>query len=855
MHRSEGAGRRLLTNVLGGSITAVEGAPISGRRSGHRRLRTLRLVFGSCGLVLVLALGVITQPAVAAPEAPETGEATEIGSTNAVLSGGLNPGAAGEAGTYQFQYGPKPTSCEESEIETPLTSDLGDKQEPASATVEGLSPATTYTFCLVAANPEGFERTLGSVKTFTTLAAEPTVAGQALLIVTPTTALLSAEIGPGGLSTAYYVEYVSQVQFEAHGWSEAEREPSEPGELPAAKAPVLVSEELHGLQSNTHYRFRFVGTNSLGTGVGTEDTFVTAAAAAPATLPDERAYELVSALGSGEPYDPPTPLGERKEATGFKTGLPFRAGAGGDAVAYVAEPGVSSGTGETGPGEGNQWLAQRAPSGWQTEDITPAENSTATYEAFSDDLATAFYEGDTTPLTAQVEPGCAALYARASDGGAFSALFTHGETPENCGHPLFAGAAADESQVYFQSEAALTAEASEAELPPGRGEHRANPNIGEGCQFGCNLYESAPGGLQLVNVLEGHAVPSATFGGYNPNESELPNLSNAISADGSRVFWTDTQSGPDFEHVYVRENGTSTVQVSGTGPAEYWAASADGRYALYTEAGGLWRFDTQANTREQVVEDAAEVQGVIGTNQKGEEGAYLYFVANGALAEAQPNAQGEHPEPGNCPAPTEGPPSGWHLYLLHEGVTSFIARLSGRDNALQSVTVGFNEKGGDWTTGLGERTAELTPDGQHLIFESVEGLTGYKNGVSLPEPGVFVYAADSSALACVSCSPTGAAPTQPLEEEVKLASKLPVSREAKTYMHRWISEDGARVFFDSSQPLAPHDTNGVQDVYEWERPAEPGEADNSCTTEEASPVTGGCTFLLSSGTGTSDSFL
>src|ERR1019366_823815 len=191
---------------------------------------------------------------------------------------------------------------------------------------------------------------------------------------------------------------------------------------------------------------------------------------------------------------------------------------------------------------------------------------------------------------------------------------------------------------------------------------------------------------------------------------------------------------------------------------------------------------TQANTREQIVEDAAQVQGVIGTNQTGAEGAYLYFVANGALAGAQPNGQGEHPKVGDCPAPEAEPPSGCNLYLLHEGVTSFIARLSGRDNALQSATVGFNERGGDWRTGLGERTSQLTPDGRHLVFESTEELTGYRSGVSLPEPGVFVYTAESADLRCISCSPTGAAPTQPHEEEVKLASKLPVSREAKTYM-------------------------------------------------------------------------
>jgi hypothetical protein len=577
---------------------------------------------------------------------------------------------------------------------------------------------------------------------------------------------------------------------------------------------------------------------------------VARAATASAGLPDKRNYELVSIPGSGEPYLPPTPIGIGYPAASFRARLPFRAASNGGAIAYVAEPSVAGGTGQTGPGLGNQWLATRTSAGWLAEDITPPPNETAMYESFSSDLTTAIYEGGTTALTSAVEAGCASLYARTGVG--FSPLFTGGVAPHSCGHPLFAGASQDQSLYAIQSEAALTPQSEEAaEPPPGHGgRHDPVASNGQVCMFACNLYVAGTGGLQTVNVLAGEPVPSATFGGYATGQDELTNFSNAISTDGSRIFWTDTQEGPNFEHVYVFENGATNVPVSGAEPAEYWTASSDGHYAFYTEVGALWRFDTATDTRVQIAPTSAEVQGVVGTNATGADGAYLYFVANGVLT-TEPNSHGEQAAAGSCPA--EG--GECNLYVLDNGTLKFVARFSSLDNELHSAQ-GGGAKGtsSNWRANLGERLAQLTPDGQHLLFQSVRPLTGYDSSFQgTPEPSVFVYDAESAQLACASCSPTGSAPS--IEEEESRISKLPISSEAYTYMHRWISDNGARVFFDSAQPLSSTDTNELQDVYEWERVAAPGEPDNTCTAQLASAGTGGCTFLISGGTGKYDAFL
>jgi hypothetical protein len=79
---------------------------------------------------------------------------------------------------------------------------------------------------------------------------------------------------------------------------------------------------------------------------------------------------------------------------------------------------------------------------------------------------------------------------------------------------------------------------------------------------------------------------------------------------------------------------------------------------------------------------------------------------------------------------------------------------------------------------------------------------------------------------------------------------------ANEFQPRWLSANGSRVFFDSEQPLAPQDTNGVIDVYEWERPASGSEPNNSCnlSSPNYSKRDDGCVYLLSGGQSPDGSF-
>jgi hypothetical protein len=91
---------------------------------------------------------------------------------------------------------------------------------------------------------------------------------------------------------------------------------------------------------------------------------------------------------------------------------------------------------------------------------------------------------------------------------------------------------------------------------------------------------------------------------------------------------------------------------------------------------------------------------------------------------------------------------------------------------------------------------QVTPGGDLAAFVSVLPLTGYDNDGHYE---VFRYGTDDGELICVSCNPTN-------------ARAVGDSALAPTGLS--LVGDG-RVFFNSSDNLAPRDLNSRQDAYEW----------------------------------------
>ena len=817
-------------------------------------------------------------------EVPAPDVATEapsaLGETVATLNGAVNPSSAGEAASYQFEYSTSKTELEGSNgtlsPATPAGLGAGTTPEPVSASITGLAPNRTYYYRLLAYNHAGAVRVESEVATFTTTG-PPEVSEAFIADAGSTSAVLDADLNPGGLRATYKVEYGTGTEF---GSSTAEVTLGAEGH-----EPVAVALTVSGLQPETTYHVRLVASNADSTApaLGADEMFTTFPV--NTGLPDGRVYELVTPLDNhdADVYSPAFSSGlPGKGEYGVGGRLPFQASEAGDAVTYAGEP-TSGGNGSTEGGlNANQYLATRSASGWTQQNVSAPGVRESRYEAFSPDLSAGVLVSGTRATEppallpeAQALAGYPVLYARTDESGAERALFTSFEgTPpaKNTLFEKFAGASEGYDTLLFEASAALTEAA-----PSGTAVN--------------DLYESRDGQLQLVNEVEGTTVPYATFGGpsgFDRDEpiagsefTHIPDFSHDVSADGKRVFWTAVTpvknakgeiEGEQPRALYMTEAGAETVKLDASkiggagGDGLFWTASSDGSRVFFTDPNRLTEASTaaagQSDLYEYEVESGqlldltvdpgahADVQGVIGAS---EDGSYVYFVADGVLGDGAAHGATQ----GTCeqdlhrdPASTEE----CNLYVWHEGVTSFIAPLTGVDG-LGADPSGFWVKTtgyiGDWAQGLGERTAEVTPSGEALVFQSTLKLSAYENA-GLTE--IYSYDAVSGGLACVSCNPSGerAQPSRaPFAAGLNLGGFLDPSATA-THATRWMSDDGDRVFFDSAVPLVPEDTNGLVDVYEWEREGTPG---GSCPVLSPARLDGGCVFLLSGGTSDNNSYL
>lgn len=649
------------------------------------------------------------------------------------------------------------------------------------------------------------------------LATAPLVQGEAFSGVGSSSASVSAQVNPEGSLSNYFFEY---------GTSTAYGSATSPTSLGSGSEVVEVPADLPDLSPATVYHFRVSVTNSSGETAHGPDDFFTTLPVGLLGLPDRRVYELVTPADNHD-ADVYTPeengVADSVESDGFETELPFQAAADGHAVAYVAAP-TSGGNGSAGKGLGNEYVAIRSPAGgWSQRSLQPSAIAIgAGYQAFSSDLSAGFISGY---AIGSVTPGAPEhsilLYQRNSEDGSYRVLTPtlpangrffeapNVSLPFAGEGPAYAGSSLDLSHVLFEVNNILTLDAVE-----GADGEQEN-----------NLYDSIDGQLHLVNVLpSGQTEDNATFG-------SLGNFSHAISDAGNRIFWTDLHNGS----LYVRENDSQpqspiegthctvssdacTVQVDASqgagnsGGGHFWTASANGSKVFFTDESRLTADSTATAGMPDLYEynvetggmvdltvagtgagEQAAVEGVVGAS---EDGGYVYFIASGSLA----------------PGAIEGQPN---LYLRHDGVTKFLTL----DDDIPS--------------GIKRRTSEVAPDGHSVVFQSALSLTGYdKKGMT----EVYVYETeDGGHLFCASCSPSGEPPLP--------GSYLPVS-DGNLHADQWVSEDGTRVFFNSTQSLVAEDTNGQQDVYEWER-----DGAGSCQGAE------GCLYLLSGGTSADSSWL
>jgi hypothetical protein len=771
------------------------------------------------------------------PETPQTLPPSELSPTGtaATLNGVLNPKHAGEEGTYEFVYRQSATECERAEapektIPSPAGASPASSPFPVSAPLTGLLPGKTYTYCLLAHTSQG--EALGPPVTFVTPAVAPTIAegSESFSDVGSTSATLHASISPGGAPTTYFFEYGTTM---AYGFS------TTPTPAGGGSVPVAVLAKIEGLQPETEYHFRAVAANAEGSTPGIDATFSTFPLAALG-LPDKRGYELVSPLEEGDAAPLP--------------GRPVRAAPDGSAVAYIGTAPPTGGNGEPStavsnrPTGTNVFVASRRSSGgWSATDIQPTGLTETRYQGFSDDLSIGIL-GSEKPVIAGAPIGNN-LYAR-DPSGDYQLLATNAQ---------YEGATPTSNHILVKNAS--------------------------------GLYDSTAGQLEPINVLPTRGLaPNATFGsppggGHESEASLTGDLERVISEDGSRIFWTALNGGQP-EALYVREDDTSpdavTMQVDraepGCGPCEsggglYWTASSDGSKVFFTDERELTSNSTATSEKPDLYEyqvnneigkpgtltdltpntkeEPTNVVGVLGAST---DGAYIYFAAAGGIANTGASHQECLPESNTkC-----------NVFVVHEGeapkLVAMVTEIDGVGNIPSAVVYGQGAGAffGDWVRNVGFRSAHVTSDGRHLVFESFADLTATFHSGGGRE--IFAYDFGSGVVSCVSCNPTGA-PTIHGGFGNHADAELPESINS-TFVLRDVSADGDRVFFISNERLVSQSTNGeaplpdfsgtrgITNVYEWEREG----TDESCPVATPAHVSGGCIFLLSQGASSESSY-
>jgi hypothetical protein len=827
-----------------------------------------------------------------------SGSATEVSATTALLHGAVNPGEAGEV-VCEFEYGTsssygRSVPCEPKSVANG-TAVVG----VSSRFLEGLSPDTTYHYRLVAANENGPSR--GEDQTFTTKG--PGIIEASSTEVTSTSATLNATISPGGVQTSSFFQYGATSEY-------GQDAPAPGLTVGSGDGPLAVSPlHIHGLTAGTLYHYRVVAVSEVEVTLGhvevhqfdgPDQTFMTQTAG-EVVLPDGRQWELVS---------PPDKHGANIEAIDKApdNGDVIQSALDGGAVTYVADAPTESAP--AGYSNLVQVFSARGPDGWVSHDLAlphagasrASVGGGSEYRFFSEDLSSAFVQpfGHFEPaLSAEASEQTAFLHTDFLNGdpnepcedSCYRPLVTgessYANVPEHtvfgeygeldskggeeglrcppsliCG-PVFVGATADDSHVVLGSPVQLT------RTPTNKAEEA-------GELYEWDQAKPASEQLQLVSVLpekEGGSAPTegAKLGTYSGLDAR-----NAISADGSHVFFTpaDGDAGLYLRDVIAKrtlrldlpEAGCETCG-KGVATPSFQLASSDGSRVFFSDAKKLTSDATQQESLYECVisqvaegfkcelldltpkgapgEDTAMQGRVLGSS---EDGSWVYFVANGVLENAGVPVRGAvH---GNCKNGSFTPGAECNLYVRHDGVTGLVAVLSGEDGP------GWSDAG----ESLINVDARVSPDGEWLAFMSDRDLTGYDTRDALSgrlDEEVYLYDAKTRRLVCASCDPSGARPVG--EELGDEGHNMPVAGDDQgwatsswfaanvpgwteyslgkaLYQSRYLSNSG-RLFFNSRDPLVSQAVNGTWDVYEYEPEGVGGEASRcGSSTQSGSEV-------------------
>jgi hypothetical protein len=450
-------------------------------------------------------------------------------------------------------------------------------------------------------------------------------------------------------------------------------------------------------------------------------------------LPECRAYEMVSPL-------------EKQQHDALKIIGPGRISVSpeGSAIEWTSEGAYAGAENYQvhSSHPANPYVAQRTASGWVTrsgyppinliEDPEPVDGSTGVY---SPNLADETVCGGVTSTGAGVGPTirCA---LRDPTTGVWTSTPEYTELTGEIAGGITVGASRTGEDIVFYGEPGVPFLPSDTS-----GSCQEEGHCG-------GIYEEAGVGsaspeLRLVNVdNNGEMIGPENTNGVGDLFIDAPTSATgsdyqAVSADGSKIFFTATPSG-GVPTIYARIDGEETVSISNPSPSEcttcsatpqaavYQGASADGSKVFFTtdqqlldsgtgEENALYEYDFNNPPAQRIVKVSGgglgdvtpgANAGIAGVVSVSEDGSHVYFVAGGVLT-TLPNGLGQtaSASPGS---------DNLYTYDTDTGETKFVATLLEEDKQLWGfgVNIPESESTGDI------RQAQATPDGRYLVFDS-----------------------------------------------------------------------------------------------------------------------------------------
>jgi hypothetical protein len=531
-----------------------------------------------------------------------------------------------------------------------------------------------------------------------------------------------------------------------------------------------------------------------------------------ADLPNCRAYELVTPADKG-----------RTQALTFSggatTAVPSSDGEG-VALQTIVPLGPNPSL------AGARAIFSRTETGWEMKSVMePGANGQAIrMRLFSPDLSELAFESETGLNFGEVSEDID--FDAGPVGGPYALLAEIPRKDVAGVSTLFLGASASLSHVLFAS--------VDHDLPLS-GEERAAAEATDGGAL--DLYDWSGGNLHLVNVTENGSLLDqcgAILGGGG-GTGQSKGTVNAVSQDGSKIFFTtpaktNTASGPGCQEptrLYMRVNGGEPLEVSAPEPGVIPPKTLPVRYNYATPNGSKVFFNTETVLTPG---DTSNANKLFEYDTEAPEGERLKLIASGVP-----------------PTTGVGLEERKGFYFSEDGSTVYVESYNGVSQEINRYDASTGERSPVAVLRPSNNEPSSTPDGEYFLFPS-EGVGGEPRGEGHSE--MYRYDNASKSVMCVTCG-AGAAPEH--GEVVGVGLETVLESEDEVPALTQISEDGQRVFFQTTAQLVPQDTNSTTtvegsanghpglDVYEWEAEG----------VEEAPGVfcgaVNGCTHLLSSG--------